>query len=255
LIGVETRRFPVPVPIRIAGYAYRLKRCTIILHSKTIIPSVCGYIYKRGTVHLSKKNTHMYLPHREFEEQEEYAYEESRSFSNNMLPKNWVHQAFSLLLYIFFLSLLLYSIIQVSSSHAEFEAKCGEDGKAFFQFMIARLVMGFFEFAVLMLFACCISLCMGPCMSSAPSETFVKIQTLVPMLLILTLHAVLLGLGASYASKIANDECERLLSDISFTKSPLFLILGWIYVGIDALLVFIAAIGICVSAIPMFFLP
>jgi len=180
----------------------------------------------------------------EFEPLDQTIHQESYEYHVGLTANKKGHRdIIGILLYLFFLGLLLYSIIQVGANQGEYEEKCGrEDGKHFFQFMIVRLVLGILEIVALTCMAFCIGLCMGPCYSILGVETVMKIQAVMPFLFLLAFHSIFLGLGASYTSKIDTSDCKDFLSSISFTKTPLFQILAWVYVGIDALVAFVALI-------------
>jgi len=53
---------------------------------------------------------------------------------------------------------------------------------------------------------------------------------------VILFHLVFLGVGAFYASQAMNNEaCSAAMASVSATKSPLLGILGYVYVGVDAL--------------------
>ena len=158
--------------------------------------------------------------------------------SNSNSSTGTVERFFSMLLGLAFQCLVIYSL--VTSNTSEVSQKCGD---SLWKFMLSRLILffleGFFFALVGALQVCMLSLC--ACWNEGV-KTFLMI--IFPLVCLIALHGTLVGVGFSVAQNaMADSLCTGALSSVSFTNSPLLALLGYVYVGLDSLVLFLITCG------------
>ena len=133
------------------------------------------------------------------------------------------------------LAFVMYSLV-VTNNDTVFVA-CGH---ALWDYMISRLILGNL-FLIVWGFLFCVGFVMLNGNDGAIFACFI--------FLLFAYHVSLLGIGAkitSDAMQITN--CTSSLSDVSFTHSPLLAQLGYVYLALDCLWVFLIIVLVCFGA-------
>jgi len=182
----------------------------------------------RQSIHLPSIFNHQGTNEQEYgnneEEEDELANQEKRHRASKYL---------SIALCLLFYAFIIYALVQVGKEDEyKFEARCGSEGKAFYHWMIARFVLGFIQFVpVAMSWLSLRNILNGPEMSP---------KVYLMAFLFFAAYATYLALGIYYTrGAMDKQDCRNAMSDSSFTKTPLLGILGWVYVAIDAMAVFL----------------
>ena len=138
------------------------------------------------------------------------------------------------ILIIIFLILVVCEL--VATNNEKVRDACGE---SLWNFMLSRLILTFCEFGLVVM--------MGLIHESAagdPGNMQIWLFR-VGGLMQIVLHAVLIAVGFVISTKAMGDiACNHALSAASFTKDPLLGVLGFVYVGLDSILLLIMTCGV-----------
>jgi hypothetical protein len=166
---------------------------------------------------------------------------EQRYFHYNFYSENNKHSTIGnligCLLGLFFLGLLLYSIIEISDeSKYKFKETCGDKGHSFYIYMITRLAFCFGEGLLLGFLMLCISVGIIKCCHCVGNQVYVCLGFL-PYIIFFATHITFLCVGLIYTMGVMDSgACQQIMSNASFTKTPLFGILGFVFVAFDSIL-------------------
>lgn len=181
-----------------------------------------GYVYKRAE---APNDYHKYF-------WINYDLQKSKDGERGV-PATVANSTFSGIMALAVVALTVTALVEVSHNK-EYDFKCGEAGENFFKWMIARLCLIIAENLIIMLLSS-VALCILP-----PSF---PVLILVLKCVSATIY---LALGVIFTNEVMlNQACVDAMSNSSFTHSPLLMIMGWVYVGVDALLVLMYIVGSC----------
>jgi hypothetical protein len=140
--------------------------------------------------------------------------------------------------------IILFSMVCYAlsvSNTAEVQAACG---KQLWQFVLAHLVMPIGLFIIIIfgtvgVMGCCIGF-------SDQDEAFLPIVfAFIGAVMLLSYSSLFLGFGVPIVNAAMNAEgCTAALSGVSFTNSPLLIIMCWIYLALDGLVLLCVALAI-----------
>ena len=131
-----------------------------------------------------------------------------------------------------FLVFVTYSLV-VTNSETVF-TNCGN---SLWNYMISRLILGY-----LFLFFYCLVVCgVFTAMSTMDACTIACI-----FFTVFVYHISLVGVGAKVITDaMHNTGCTSSLSEVSFTHSPLLAQLGYVYLSLDCIWVFLMMLAVC----------
>jgi hypothetical protein len=160
----------------------------------------------------------------------QYAWENEYSFQNQQ-KKTYFNSMTNLLIELsnlFFFILIIYALVELGNEEKfHFKEKCGEEGSSFLTWMIIRLCLGIIQFFVILFVVMVLKLLSG--MNS--------FYLLMGGFLLISMYVVTFSLGIYYTKTVMDKSiCRDVMTEASFTKSPLLGILGWIYVALDGLI-------------------
>jgi hypothetical protein len=120
-------------------------------------------------------------------------------------------------------------------------------GSSLWNFMLSRLVLAFSEFTLIWIIG--FFQIYALTMSSSNTKSTSICCGLMGGLMLIGLHATFVGVGFTITKKAMDDGiCNAALSSVSFTKTPLLGILGYVYIGLDCLFLFIfTCFGMCAA--------
>jgi hypothetical protein len=132
-----------------------------------------------------------------------------------------------------FIGFLIYAI---SVSHID--AVTNACGAKLWEYMLARLILSFVGIFVI----CCTIACMSFCFHSSIAAG------VITLVVLLTYYSTMLGIGVPVVmGALASSQCVAALSATSFTNTPILAILGAVFIGLDALMLFFVVCGVCVG--------
>jgi hypothetical protein len=159
-----------------------------------------------------------------------YEFYQSNSSSNKI-----VEQLISTLLVITFEAFVIYAL--ATGNGTEISEKCGD---SLWKFVLSRLILSFIEGIIII---CMGSIQMLILFSSLRPETSASLEfycLIIGAIFMLGLHAVLIGVGFTITNKSMEDAaCNAALSSASFSNTPLLGIVGYVFVVIDCLILFL----------------
>ena len=158
--------------------------------------------------------------------------------SSGSFNEGWAQKCFSMLLGLFFECLVIYSL--VTSNTSDVSQKCGD---SLWKFMLARLILFFFE-GFLFMFVGALNMCMVTFCECWSNDVRMCVMMVFPLVCLLALHGTFVGVGFTVAQTAMSDSlCTSALSSVSFTNSPLLALLGYVYVALDSLVLFVITCG------------
>ena len=149
-----------------------------------------------------------------------------------------VEKVFSMLLGLAFECLVIYSLI--TSNTSEVSGKCGD---SLWKFMLSRLILFFFE-GFFFMFVGALNMCVISFCACWNESVKMFLMFVFPLVCLIALHGTFVGVGFTITqAAMADSLCTSALSSVSFTNSPLLAFLGYVYVGLDSLMLFLITCG------------
>jgi hypothetical protein len=149
-----------------------------------------------------------------------------------------LHTLTGTLLFLSFQGFVIYAL--VVSGGRDVSDKCGS---SLWEFMLARLILYFFEGLVFGAVGAIQACILGACRCFSENVLFC-LALVFPLVCFVAMHATLVGLGFTISQRAIDDsQCAATLSSVSFTSTPLLALLGYAYVGIDSVLLFLFTCG------------
>lgn len=139
---------------------------------------------------------------------------------------------FASLLDFFFIGLVIYALVEVGNEDKyHFKRTCGDEGRNFFNWIIARFVLGFVQNVALALLTV---------LRNVSKQERMETSFLVRVAFASIAHVAYLIIGILFTHSLMDKPlCREILSEASFTKSPLLGIIGWLFVAFDSFFAFV----------------
>ena len=168
----------------------------------------------------------------------DYARVSAAAAASSDSQSGMVERVWSMLFALAFEGLVIYSL--VASNTNEVSQKCGD---SLWKFMLARLILFFFE-GFLFVFLGALGMCVSGVCACWTEGVKVCLMLIFPLVCLVALHATLVGVGFSITQKaMADSLCASALSSASSTDSPLLALLAYVYVALDCLVLFLVTCG------------
>jgi len=138
-----------------------------------------------------------------------------------------------LLVNIVFLGFCIFAITEINQSDhwKKYEALCGSEGQRYYQWFLARVILSAIEIFVVFFFAFLVGT-----MTQKGYDSF-----LATLAFQFFSHLIYVVVGSILTANLMTFNnctvCRSVMTEASFSKDPLFLVLGWVFVGIDSLAV------------------
>jgi hypothetical protein len=172
----------------------------------------------------------MYRPPRFVSEPEENTVS-FRIFSN---PNEYsFNNGILLLVNIVFLGFCIFAITEINHSDhwSKYESLCGSEGQRYYQWFLARVILSALEILVVFFFAFLVGTITQKGYDSFVATLAFQFFT----------HLIYVVVGSILTANIMTfnncEKCRRVMTEASFSKDPLLLVLGWVFVGIDSMAV------------------
>jgi hypothetical protein len=157
---------------------------------------------------------------------------------NNGQDKKIIEKIVVGIIYLVFLGFSIYTL--AVSNTKDVEDNCGT---TLWQFMLVRLIFYIIEGFIVMFWGTALMCIMGSC-PCLERWLFSIIMIYIPFLLVIILHGFFVGIGLNdIQAVVGNSLCIDTLSNVSFTKSPLLTIFGYVYVSLDVFVLFVLTFG------------
>lgn len=145
------------------------------------------------------------------------------SFNNGIL----------LLVNVVFLGFCIFAITEINQSDnwRKYEGACGSEGQRYYQWFMARLILSAIEILVVFFFTFLVGTVTQKGYHSFVATLAFQFFT----------HLIYVVVGSILTANMMTfnncGHCRSVMTEASFSKDPLFLVLGWVFVGIDGLIV------------------